>query len=68
MWVFRCKLNIPWTDHIRKEKVLRHLDKDRELSEIIKKRRTSCFGHVLKHDRCDFLNLINEGKIGGKEE
>lgn len=33
--------------------------------KIIKKRKSSNFGHVLRHNRYDFLKLINERKIEG---
>lgn len=66
MWIFRRMLRIPWTDHIRNEEVLRRMNMDRELLDIIKKRKTSYLGHLLRHERYNFLRIIMEGKIEGR--
>ncbi|CAG9831432.1 unnamed protein product [Diabrotica balteata] len=63
MWVFRRMLKTSWTDRVRNEEVLRRMNREREPTEIVKKRKTSYLGHIFRHDRYNFLQLIIEGKI-----
>lgn len=65
-WVYRRMLRIPWTDRVSNERVLHRMNKDRELLDIIKKRKTAYLGHLMRHSKYEFLQLIIEGKIEGK--
>lgn len=53
------------TDHIRNE-VLKRMDMDRELLEIVKKLKTSYLGHIPIHERYSFLQQIMERNIKRK--
>lgn len=66
MWVYRRMLRIPWTDRVSNERVLNQMNKDRELLDIIKKRKAAYLGHIMRHSKYEFLQLIIEGKIEGK--
>lgn len=66
MWVYRRILKIPWTAKIRNEEVLRRINKDRQLFDTIKKRKTAYFGHIMRNEKYNFLQLIIEGKIEGR--
>ena len=66
MWCFRRMLRIPWTDHILNESVLDFLDRDRELLKMVKRRKVSYFGHMVRGPKYTLLRTIMEGKIEGK--
>jgi len=66
MWVYRRVLRIPWTSRRTNDEVLRIINKDRELLDTIKRRKTAYLGHVIRNERYQFLKLIIEGKIEGK--
>lgn len=60
-------LKISWIEKVRNEEVIRRAKlRDRELLEIIKKRKISYFGHIMREDRYEFQRLILEGKVEGK--
>ena len=60
MWCYRRILKIPWTDRVTNEDVLRSVSKERELLKIIKVRKTSYFGHIIRGPRYELLQLIVE--------
>jgi len=64
MWVYR--LRIPWTARGTNDEFLRIINKDRELLDPIKRRKTAHLGHVIRNERYQFLQLIIEGKIKEK--
>ena len=66
MWVYRRILKIPWMAKISNEEVLRRVNRDRELFNIIKKRKTAYLGHIMRNSKYQLLQLIIEGKIEGK--
>jgi len=43
---------------------MRIINKDRELLDTIKPRKTAYLGHVIRNERYQFLQLIIEGKRG----
>lgn len=65
MWTLRRMLKISWKDMISNEKVLEKAKVKRELLEIIKYRKLSYFGHVIRHDTLQ-RNIL-EGKINGSK-
>lgn len=66
MWIHRRMLKIPWTAHKTNEEVLRRANKNRELLNVIKRRKISYLGHVMRGSRYRILQLIISGKIEGK--
>lgn len=68
MWTLRRMLRVPWVDRVRNEDILRRAGlEERELFEIIKKRKIAYLGHILRGERYHFQRLILQGKIeGGK--
>jgi len=66
MWVYRHILRIPWTARRTNDEVCSIINKDRELLDTIKRRKTAYLGHEIRNERYQFLQLIIEGKIEGK--
>lgn len=66
MWCYRRILKIPWTDRVTNNEVLYRLGKERELLSTIKKRKVAYFGHILRNEKYEILQLIIEGKIEGR--
>ena len=68
MWCLRRMLRISWVNHIRNEEVLRRAQiEDRELFEVIKRRKISYLGHIMRGERYEFQRLVLQGKVeGGK--
>ena len=67
MWVHRRMLHIQWTDiMISNATVLQRAGVHRELLTIIKVRKVSYLGHVLRGGKYKFLHLIIKGKIEGR--
>jgi len=60
----RRVLRIPWTARRTNDKILRIINKDSELLDTIKRRKTAYLGHVIRNERYQFLQLIIEGKRG----
>ncbi|KAI5753273.1 hypothetical protein M8J77_025408 [Diaphorina citri] len=67
MWCYRRILNIPWVDKVTNKEVLRRMDKERELMNIIKTRKLQYFGHVMRGEKYQLLHRIIQGKICGKK-
>ena len=53
-------------DHVRNEKVLLRVNKQRNILHEIRKRKADCIGHILRRN-C-LLKQVIEGKIKGKIE
>jgi len=66
MWCYRKMLKISWTDKVTNEAVLQRINKERELLTTIKKRKSAYFGHIMRADKYEVLQLIIQGKIEGK--
>lgn len=66
IWCYRRMLRISWTDRLTNEEVLSLLNKDRELIRLIKIRKTSYFGHIMRGSKYEQLQLILQGKIEGR--
>lgn len=66
MWVYRRILKISWTDRISNERVLQMVNKEVEVLKTVKKRKLQYFGHIMRSDKYDLLQLIMQGKIQGK--
>ena len=65
MWCWRRMEKISWTDHVRKEVLLRVNEKRNILHEI-RKGTANWIGHILRRN-C-LLNQVIEGKIKGEME
>lgn len=66
MWCYRRMLKISWTTHTSNEEVLRQLNKDRELLNIIKARKVGYFGHIMRGSKYHIPRLIIQGKVEGR--
>ena len=66
MWLHRRMLKIPWTDLVSNTEVLRRARAERELLSIVKVRKISYLGHVLRGGKYHLLHLILKGKIEGR--
>jgi hypothetical protein len=55
-----------WTDHVRNEEVLQRVKEERNVRQIIKRRKANWIGHIL-HRNC-LLKHVIEGKLEGKTE
>ena len=66
MWCLRRLLKIPWVDHITNEEVLRRANTQRKLLDLVKQRKVSYLGHIVRNDKYKLLNIILMGKIEGR--
>lgn len=66
MWCYRRILSISWVDKVSNQEVLRRMGKDLEIRIIIKARKLQYFGHVMRGEKYELLQLILQGKICGK--
>ena len=57
---------ISWTEHMSNDEVLLRTGVERELLSIVKPRKTSYQGHMLKGDRYSIPKLTIQGKIDGR--
>jgi hypothetical protein len=48
------------------KKILRRINRKRELFGAIKKRKTAYLGHIMRSERYYFLQLLIEGRIEGR--
>jgi len=61
MWFWRRMERISWTDHVRNEEVLLRVKEQRNILRVIRKRKASWIGHILRRN-C-LLQRVIEGKI-----
>lgn len=54
---------IPWKAKLTNKEILRPVNKQRELIEVIKKRKTAYRGHIMRNTNYRLLHLLIEGKI-----
>ena len=66
MWVYRRILKISWVDHITNMDVLRRVNIERELLTNNKIIKTAYFGHFIRDQKYQLVQLIIKGKIEGK--
>lgn len=66
MWCYRRISNIPWVDRVTNLEVLRRIGKDKEVVKTVKPKKLQYFGHLLRGQKYQFLQLILNGKICGK--
>ena len=59
-------LRISWTEHMFNDEVLLRAGVERELLDIVKQRKTSYLGHVLRGDRYSIPKLTIQRKIEGR--
>lgn len=52
--------------HTTNAEVLQRMNKEKELMLLIKKRKTQYFGHIMRNQKYELLQLIIEGKINNK--
>jgi len=64
MWVYRRVMRISWIARRTNDEELKITNKDRELLDTIKRRKTAYLGHVIRKERYQFLQLVIEGKGG----
>lgn len=62
MWVFRKILKIPWTDHTTNAEVLNLMARERELLQIVKRKRQPTWAIY-----SGIPNTISEADYGGKD-
>jgi len=56
---------ISWSDHVKKEKVLLRVKRQRSILHTIGRRKANWIGHILHRNR--FLKHVIEGKIEGQK-
>lgn len=66
MWLYRRILKIPWTARMTNAEILRRVNNQRQLFEVIKRRKTAYLGHIMRNEKYQFLQLVIEGKIEGR--
>ena len=53
-----------WTDRVRNEEILRRVEEERNIVQIIKRRKANSTGHILQRN-C-LLQYVTEGRKEGK--
>lgn len=66
MWWYRRILNISWVDHVTNLEVLRRIGKDKKILKTVKIRKLEYFGHMMRGQKYQILQLILEGKLCGE--
>lgn len=66
MWIYRRILKISWTHRVSNVEVLRRMNKEKEITLNIKQRKLQYFGHIMRGQKYQLLQVIMQGKIQGK--
>lgn len=66
MYLYRRMLRVSWTQRVTNDEILIRMNKQRELMNTIKVRKTQYIGHVMRGERYELLRIIIEGKIKGR--
>ena len=64
MWIWRRMLKISWTEKVSNEEVLMKVGEQRNVLNIISRRKHNWIGHILRHG--GLLKTILEGRMEGK--
>lgn len=59
---------IPWMHRVTNEEVLRRAGVDKEIFQMIKRRKTVYFGHLLRGEKYELLRLLIREKLMGKAQ
>lgn len=69
MWCYRKMLNIKWSDYRSNDKVLRLIGiNQKQLVQILKKRKLSYFGHFMRSDKYHVQRLVLMGKLESQRQ
>ena len=66
MWIYRKMNRIKWKDKISNEELLKLINKERELTKDIAKRKVKYTGHIFRGSGGERSKLLIEGFIEGK--
>ena len=64
MWTYRRMLRIPWTAKVTNERVLNRVNEKRQIMNMIRKRKLSFFGHLVRRE--NIHRRLQEGYIEGR--
>ena len=64
MWIWKRMEKISWTDKMRNEEVLERVGTGRQLIEVLRYRKKTWIGHVLRGD--GLMKEVLEGRMEGK--
>lgn len=64
VWCWRRMLRVKWTDRVTNEEVFQRAEEERCLMNILKDRRHSWIGHIIRHN--EFTLSILEGIVTGQ--
>ena len=59
-------LRISWIEHTTNEEVLKRMDKTKEVTFTVKRRKMKYLGHIMKNNKYRLLQLIFQGKVDGR--
>lgn len=62
MYLYRRMLRISWVQRITNLEVLERMEKSKELMLIVKEKKTTYTGHIMRSERYELLRLIIDGK------
>jgi len=62
MYLYRRMLRISWVQTITNLEVLERMEKSKELMLIVKEKKTTYTGHIMRSERYELLRLIIDGK------
>ncbi|KAI5743314.1 hypothetical protein M8J77_016763 [Diaphorina citri] len=65
-WCYRRMLRISWIYHVSNETVLERMQKQPEIRNTVKQRKTSYLGHILRNPKNELLQTIIKGEIAGR--
>jgi hypothetical protein len=57
MWCWRRMARVNWTDHVRNEELLREVKEERNVLQIIKRKKINWIGHIFNRN-CLLKNVI----------
>ena len=63
MWIYRWILRISWIEHTTNEEVLRRMDKRKEVTFTVKRRKMEYLGHIMRNNKYRLLPLILQEKL-----
>ena len=64
MWTYRRIVRIPWTAKVTNEQVLNRVNEKRQIMNMIRKRKLSFFGHLVRHE--NIRRRLQEEYIEGR--
>ena len=66
IWFYRRLLHVSWTQKRTNRSIFKELGEQRQLLELVIRRKLIYFGHAYQHQESGLMKLMSQGKVQGR--